>query len=71
MSRSLKERQRVYTEIEKERYYKIAFMCRKCVFFIDEKCTKDKCVNDVKGMYVKDEESKNRELKIKIPRLGC
>lgn len=61
-----KVRSFIYGEIERERRMKISYMCSKCNFYIDEKCTTNKCVKEIEKRRNKtDGNSKNRCIKIK------
>lgn len=64
MGNKLRARQRIYSEIERDRYFKIAYMCRNCMCFVNNKCTESKCINEVRRSVI-NEDSKDRNLKIK------
>ena len=68
MSNYSRIRQAIYNEIERERQLKIIHMCKKCPFYIAERCSTDRCVNEVRRS-VCNENSKTKSLRIKRGRV--
>lgn len=62
-------RNSVYCEIEREYRMKKAFMCSKCEFYIDDKCSSNSCVNEIrKGVRI-SENSKSKNVSLKVRRI--
>lgn len=59
-----KIRQSIYNEIEREIQMRKLFMCPNCKFYINEKCTKEICVNKVRRS-VCNENSKSKNIRVK------
>lgn len=57
-------RESIYNDIERERRLKIIYMCQQCPFYLEKKCSVDKCVNEVRRNVI-NENSKNQVSRIK------
>lgn len=63
-----KIRQAIYADIERELQNRKLFMCPKCKFYINEKCTQEICVNKVRRS-VCNENSKSKNIRVKRGRI--
>lgn len=68
--RSYREvRKGIYSEIELQRQQKIAFMCKKCEFYVNEKCVESKCVKEVRRSVISNGDSKGKNIIVKTGRV--